>query len=396
MFKRVSKGVRKRLNANVRTILMFLGVVVVSTSLFITNRMANSLREKERHDVELWAAAMERINRDAMGDYMSDPLVASIINNRNNIPFIITDENLRVVSYHLIPDTIINNPQLLRRTLDKMSADNTPIVVHFWWTNEHNHIIFYGQSSTLHTLYLFPYIQMAVIIAFVLLLFVAFRSSKQDEQNRVWIGLAKETAHQLGTPTSSLLGWIEYLRSQNVEQMAVDEMEKDLAHLRKIVDRFSKIGSDTPLTIANVNEVVGGSVMYFRKRIPRNVTLEYNGLAIDPVQAYINSALFEWVIENLMKNSLDALQGYGSISVHIGSDEHNIYIDVTDTGKGIAKSNWKKIFQPGFTTKTRGWGLGLSLSRRIIEEYHHGKIAVIDSVIGKGTTIRVTIKRAYA
>ena len=396
MFKRVSKGVRKRLNANVRTILMFLGVVVVSTSLFITNRMANSLREKERHDVELWAAAMERINRDAMGDYMSDPLVASIINNRNNIPFIITDETLRVVSYHLIPDTIINNPQLLRRTLDKMSADNTPIVVHFWWTNEHNHIIFYGQSSTLLTLYLFPYIQMAVIIAFVLLLFVAFRSSKQDEQNRVWIGLAKETAHQLGTPTSSLLGWIEYLRSQNVEQMAVDEMEKDLAHLRKIVDRFSKIGSDTPLTIANVNEVVGGSVMYFRKRIPRNVTLEYNGLAIDPVQAYINSALFEWVIENLMKNSLDALQGYGSINVHIGSDEPHIYLDVTDTGKGIAKSNWKKIFQPGFTTKTRGWGLGLSLSRRIIEEYHHGKIAVIDSVIGKGTTIRVTIKRAYA
>ena len=396
MFKRFSKGVIKRLSANVRTILMLLGIVLVSTSLFITNRMANSLREKERHDVELWAAAMERINRDAMGDYMSDPLVASIISNRNNIPFIITDENLRVVSYHLIPDTIINNPELLRRTLDKMSADNTPIVVHFWWTNEHNHIIFYGQSSTLYTLYLFPYIQMAVIIAFVLLLFVAVRSSKQDEQNRVWIGLAKETAHQLGTPTSSLLGWIEYLRSQNVDPMAVDEMEKDLAHLRKIVDRFSKIGSDTPLTIANVNEVVGGSVMYFRKRIPRNVTLEYNGLAIDPVQAYINSALFEWVIENLMKNSLDALQGYGSIKVHIGSDEHNIYIDVTDSGKGIAKSNWKKIFQPGFTTKTRGWGLGLSLSRRIIEEYHHGKIAVTDSVIGKGTTIRVTIKRAYA
>ncbi|MBQ5635221.1 MAG: HAMP domain-containing histidine kinase [Alistipes sp.] len=396
MFKRFSKGVIKRLSANVRTILMLLGIVLVSTSLFITNRMANSLREKERHDVELWAAAMERINRDAMGDYMGDPLVASIISNRNNIPFIITDENLRVVSYHLIPDTIINNPELLRRTLDKMSADNTPIVVHFWWTNEHNHIIFYGQSSTLYTLYLFPYIQMAVIIAFVLLLFVAVRSSKQDEQNRVWIGLAKETAHQLGTPTSSLLGWIEYLRSQNVDPMAVDEMEKDLAHLRKIVDRFSKIGSDTPLTIANVNEVVGGSVMYFRKRIPRNVTLEYNGLAIDPVQAYINSALFEWVIENLMKNSLDALQGYGSIKVHIGSDEHNIYIDVTDSGKGIAKSNWKKIFQPGFTTKTRGWGLGLSLSRRIIEEYHHGKIAVTDSVIGKGTTIRVTIKRAYA
>lgn len=396
MLKKVGNGVKRGLTRNVRTILMILGVVLVAVSLFITNRMADTLREKERHDVELWAAAMERINRDAMGDYMSDPLVSSIINNRNNIPFIITDENLRVISYHLIPEKIVRNPELLRQTLDKMSDDNTPIVVRFWWTNEHNHIIFYGHSSTLVMLYLFPYVQMFVIIAFVLLLFVAFRSSKQDEQNRVWIGLAKETAHQLGTPTSSLLGWIEYLRSQDIDQMAVEEMEKDLAHLRKIVDRFSKIGSDTPLTIANVNEVVGGSVMYFRKRIPRNVTLDYNGLAIDPVQAHLNAALFEWVIENLMKNSLDALQGHGSITVRIGSDEQHVWIDVTDTGKGIAKSNWKRIFQPGFTTKTRGWGLGLSLSRRIIEEYHHGKIAVIDSVIGKGTTIRVTLKRAYA
>ena len=276
-----------------------------------------------------------------------------------------------------------------------MSNDNTPIVVRFMWTDEHNHIIFYGQSSTLMMLYIFPYIQMIIIIIFVMVIFIAFRSTKQDEQNRVWIGLAKETAHQLGTPTSSLMGWIEFLRSQPVDQMAVDEMNKDLAHLMKIVDRFSKIGSDTPLKTANVNEVVGGSVMYFRKRIPRNVRLEYNGLAIDPVQANINEALFEWVIENLMKNSLDALQGHGTISVHIGSDDKCVWIDVTDTGKGIAKSNWKRIFQPGFTTKTRGWGLGLSLSRRIVEEYHHGKIAVVDSEIGRGTTIRVTLKRAF-
>ena len=177
--------------------------------------------------------------------------------------------------------------------------------------------------------------------------------------------------------------------------MVVDEMGKDLAHLRKIVDRFSKIGSDTPLEIANVNEVVGDCVMYFRKRIPRNVTLDYNGLASQPVQAMLNRALFEWVIENLMKNSLDALQGHGAISVKIEADESQITIDVSDTGKGIAKSNWKNIFEPGFTTKTRGWGLGLSLSRRIVEEYHRGKIAVVDSVIGKGTTIRVTLKRAF-
>ena len=390
-FSRVRKGLSK----SGRVVLLVLGALIVFASLLITYQMAETLSIKERHDVELWAAAMERVNRETMGDYMSDPLVSSIINNRNNIPFIITDENLRVVSYHLIPDHVIGNTEALHRILDRMANHNTPIVVRFWWTAEHNHIIFYGHSSTLLMLYIFPFAQMIVIIAFVIMLFVAFRSSKQDEQNRVWIGLAKETAHQLGTPTSSLLGWIEYLRDQNVDPMAVEEMEKDLAHLKKIVDRFSKIGSDTPLEIANVNEVVGDCVMYFRKRIPRNVTLDYNGLASQPVQAMLNRALFEWVIENLLKNSLDALQGHGVISVKIESTESHITIDVSDTGKGIAKSNWKNIFEPGFTTKTRGWGLGLSLSRRIVEEYHRGKIAVVDSVIGKGTTIRVTLKRAF-
>ncbi|MBQ2024647.1 MAG: HAMP domain-containing histidine kinase [Alistipes sp.] len=387
--------VRKGLTRSGRTILLVLGLVIISVSLFITYQMAETLRIKERHDVELWAAAMERVNREAMGDYMSDPLVSSIINNRNNIPFIITDENLRVVSYHLIPEEIIRDTERLRITLDRMASHNMPIIVRFWWTAEHNHIIFYGRSSTLMMLYIFPFVQMLVIIGFVVMLFVAFRSSRQDEQNRVWIGLTKETAHQLGTPTSSLLGWIEYLREQSVDPMVVEEMEKDLAHLRKIVDRFSKIGSDTPLEPANVNEVVGGCVMYFRKRIPRNVTLDYNGFASDRVQAMLNTALFEWVVENLLKNSLDALQGHGAINVHISANDKSVMIDVSDTGKGIAKSNWKTIFEPGFTTKTRGWGLGLSLSRRIVEEYHHGKIAVVESVIGKGTTIRITLKRIF-
>ncbi len=390
------KRVRRRISKNARTIILVIGVVLVGASLLVTNRMAEDLRNKEKHDVELWAKAMERVNRDAMGDYTGDPLIEAIVSNRNNIPFIITDENLRLVSYHLVPEHVVKNPESLRHAVERMQRENTPIVVRFWWTESHNHIIFYGRSMTLNALYIFPYIQMLVIIAFVAVIFIAFRSTKRDEQNRVWIGLAKETAHQLGTPTSSLMGWIEYLRSQPVDQMAVEEMNKDLAHLMKIVDRFSKIGSDTPLVPANVNEVVGGSVMYFRKRIPRNVTLGYNGLATDPVQANLNVALFEWVVENLMKNSLDALQGHGSIDVHIDSDERHVWVDVKDSGKGIAKSNWKRIFQPGFTTKTRGWGLGLSLSRRIIEEYHHGRIAVVDSEIGKGTTIRITLKRIYA
>ena len=379
---------------NGRVVVLALATIFIALSLLLTNRMAEALHHKEKHDVELWAAAMERVNRDAMGDYLNDPLITSIINNRNNIPFIITDENLRVISSHLIPAEVINSPERLHRALDRMAKDNMPIVVKFWWTSAHNHIIFYGHSLTLQTLYIFPYVQFAFIVVFVLVVFMAFRSIKQSEQSRVWVGLAKETAHQLGTPTSSLLGWIEYLREQPVDQSAVDEMQKDLTHLMKIVDRFSKIGSETPLTVESLNEVVGDSVMYFRKRIPRNVVLDYNGLATDTINAKINITLFEWVVENLMKNALDALQGHGEIRVTLGSDRKYAWVEVADTGKGIPKSKWKRIFEPGYTTKTRGWGLGLSLSRRIIEEYHKGKIAVVESELGKGTTIRITLKKA--
>ena len=376
-----------------RVVVLILATILIAVSLLLTNHMAEALHHKEKLDVELWAAAMERVNHDAMGDYTNDPLLSSIINNHNNIPFIITDENLRVISSHLIPHEDLESPEELHKILTRMSEDNTPIVVKFWWTNEHNHIIFYGHSFTLQLLYIFPYIQLFIIAIFVLVVFVVFRSLKQGEQNRVWVGLAKETAHQLGTPTSSLLGWIEYLREQPVDQTAVDEMQKDLTHLMKIVDRFSKIGSDAALTVEPLNEVVGNSVMYFRKRIPRNVTLNYNGLAINVIKAKVNVALFEWVVENLMKNALDALQGHGTINVTIDSDDKHVWVDVSDTGKGIPKSKWKRIFEPGFTTKTRGWGLGLSLSRRIVEEYHNGKIAVLESEIGKGTTFRVTLKK---
>ena len=390
-------NLRKLLSFRNRVVLIAVGALLGGISLLYTNNMARRLKEKEQHDVALWAHAMERLNRNVLsGSGMApDPLVDDLISSNNNIPFIITNENLEVISSHLIPDEVIDHPDRLRQQIDKFTEENIPLQVRFSWTNQHYHIIFYGQSSLLKSLYYFPYIQLTVVVAFILLAFIAFRSSKLDEQNRVWIGLAKETAHQLGTPTSSLLGWIEYLRMQPIDQTAVEEMNKDLTHLMKIVDRFSKIGSETPLTTANINEVVGESVMYFRKRIPRNVTLDYNGLAIAPVQAAINTALFEWVVENLMKNSLDALQGHGAIHVHISSNEKQVIIDVRDTGKGIAKSNWNRIFEPGFTTKTRGWGLGLSLSRRIIEEYHGGKIFVAESEIGKGTTFRILLKRAF-
>ncbi|MFI3317001.1 MAG: HAMP domain-containing sensor histidine kinase [Rikenellaceae bacterium] len=374
-----------------RIIMIITGGAMVIASLLFTNSMASKLREKEQLDVELWAHTMEYISQERFMGH--DPFIADMVSKSQNIPFILVDEDLRVITSHLVDSEIIDHPDKLRAQIDQFSQINPPVVVQLRWSN-HKHLLFYGNSSLLITLYYFPYIQFLLILAFIFLWLVAFRSSKQDEQNRVWIGLAKETAHQLGTPTSSLLGWIEYLRSQPVDQEAVDEMGKDLAHLMKIVDRFSKIGSETPLTPANINETISETIMYFRKRIPRNVTLEYNGLAIAPIKASINVALIEWVIENTMKNSLDALQGHGAIKVTVSSDEKSVFIDVSDTGKGIAKSNWKRIFEPGFTTKTRGWGLGLSLSRRIVEDYHHGKIAVAESEIGKGTTIRVTLKRA--
>ena len=389
MFRRLQNMVVRRGS----TIILAVATILVGLSLLVTNIIAEQLRIKEQHDVEVWAAAMERTNLDTTGNYTNDPLIQAIINNRNNIPFIITDENLRVISHHLIPDDIVQDEKKMRLELEKMQSENTPIVVQFWWTKHHNHIIFYGRSITLRTLYIFPYIQMFIIVVFMVIILVAFRSVKQSEQNRIWVGLAKETAHQLGTPTSSLLGWIEYLREQPVDQMAVDEMQKDLAHLMKIVDRFSKIGSESPLTTASLNNVVGSAVMYFRKRVPRNVTIEYNGLAINTINANINEALFEWVIENLLKNALDALQGRGVIDVKISCDEKYAYVDISDTGKGIPKSKWKSIFEPGYTTKTRGWGLGLSLSRRVIEEYHKGRISVLSSVVGRGTTFRIALKR---
>lgn len=356
------------------------------------------LLRDERNAVEMWEDILH--SSKIGGQMLYNPELLDELAEHTNVPLIIADERLNILVTNL-PDEIVGNPELVRSEIMRMSNINKPISVTYGIVNQRVLTIYFGTTdyenlvTNAHSqaLVLFPYIQLVIIIIFLVFAYIAVSSTKQNEQNRVWVGLAKETAHQLGTPTSSLLGWIEYLRSQPVDQMAVDEMSKDLAHLLKIVDRFSKIGSETQLAPMNINEVVGDTVMYFRRRIPRNVTLTYNGLAMAPIRVSINAALFEWVIENLMKNSLDALQGQGAIEVVVGESGDSVWVEVSDTGKGIVKSNWTRIFEPGFTTKTRGWGLGLSLSRRIIEEYHAGKIAVVRSEIGKGTTIRVTLKR---
>lgn len=400
---------RRLFSTRRRTIVIALGLVLAALSIYYTWTVSTAmkhedeaaliqLRSDERNAVEMWEDILHTTNIG--GQMIHNPALLNKLAEHTNVPLIIADERLNVWVTNL-PSEIVDDPVRLREEIMRMSETNKPISVEWGIVQQTTFTIYFGSTdysslvSSAHSeaLAMFPYVQLTIIILFAIFAYIAFSSTKQNEQNRVWVGLAKETAHQLGTPTSSLLGWVEYLRSQPVDQMAVDEMSKDLAHLMKIVDRFSKIGSETQLTEMNLNEVVGDTVMYFHRRIPRNVSLTYNGLAMAPIRANINSALFEWVVENLMKNSLDALQGQGEIEVTIGEDEKSVFVEVRDTGKGIAKANWERIFEPGFTTKTRGWGLGLSLSRRIIEEYHAGKIGVVRSEIGAGTTIRVTLKK---
>ena len=392
-------------SARRRTIVIAIGLALTLLSICYTWRVSThmrhedeaaiqQLRDSEQNDVKMWEDILHSSRY-----IFNEPQLLKELAEHTTIPFVITDDALTPLVSNL-PDEVLSNAEQLRSEIMSMSLVNQPVTVSYR-IPPINFTIYYGATdysmlvSNAHSkaLSYFPYVQLFIIGIFAIFAYIAFLSTKQDEQNRVWVGLAKETAHQLGTPTSSLLGWVEYLRGQPVDQMAVDEIEKDLVHLNKVVDRFSKIGSETQLKPMNINEVVGDTVLYFRRRVPRNVTLNYNGLAMAPIEAPINAALFEWVVENLMKNSLDALQGHGVIDVVIGEEGNAVYVEVSDTGKGIAKGNWTRIFEPGFTTKTRGWGLGLSLSRRIIEEYHKGRIAVVRSEVGKGTTIRVTLNR---
>lgn len=366
-------------------LIIALGFVIGLASLTFSSYLASQLREKEQNEVSLWSYAMSR-----MGDFnTNDPMLQFIIGTNNKIPFVVADESMTIINYHLIPDKIISDKQLLAQQLQDLAMDNKPIEIPTW---DNTYYIFYGKSAILKSLYYYPYIQLGIIVIFITFTYITLKSSKRDEQNRVWIGMAKETAHQLGTPTTSLLGWAEYLKTQPVEEGVVDEINKDLTRLLKIVDRFSKIGSETILTRANLDDVVAGTVTYFQTRIPRGVSINFHrsdGVA----EGMINEALFEWVIENLFKNALDALAGRGQIVVSVTCDDKWNYIDVSDSGKGMAKSNFKRIFEPGFTTKTRGWGLGLSLSKRIIQEYHNGRIFVLHSEIDVGTTMRVKIAK---
>ena len=378
-----------------KMLFILIGCAIGVMSLVYSNYLVGQLRDKERHEIHLWSFAVgETVKATRPGDRQQAAILARIIDFSNEIPLVVCDDQLRVLQYRSIDASVLADPERLADKLENMrSGGRDPIEI----PTPQGRIIrvFYDESPLLKALQYFPWIQLSIFAVFIGFAFIAFRSSKHSEQNRVWIGMAKETAHQLGTPTSSLLGWLEYLREQEgVEPFVVDEMNKDLTRLLKVVDRFSKIGATTNLAPRNIYELVAGAVEYFRRRIPKNVTLNFARCTAEPMQGMVNDALFEWVVENLLKNALDALQGCGAITVQLSvRDARWICLDVRDTGKGMPKAHFKRIFQPGFTTKTRGWGLGLSLSKRIIEEYHNGRIFVFDSEIDHGTTMRVMVRK---
>ncbi len=324
-----------------------------------------------------------------------DSLIKSFINdvavNSAGVPVIFTNATRdSVIDIGKIDPSEVDSPEKLRSKLDELAAQNTPIEIDLGEGSKN--YIFYAPSELLTKLRFYPYIQFGVIGLFLLIAYVLFSTARKAEQDQVWVGMSKETAHQLGTPLSSLMAWNEHLLASGVDESVVSEMQQDVKRLNTITDRFSKIGSQPTLKLENVNEVLFNAVEYLKKRTSRNVTYTLE-MPEEILQAHLSTPLFEWVIENLCKNAVDAMEGKGRIHVAMHDIPEGLIIDISDTGKGIPKSRFKTVFEPGFTTKSRGWGLGLSLCKRIIESYHKGKIHVLKSEQGKGTTFRIELPR---
>lgn len=370
--------------------LLLFAIAIGMGSLIYTNKLVGRLKLQERNNVELWAEAISLFNL-ADPDNNVDILVTTIIENNNTIPVILTDESDSIINVRNFDPARMNDKEYLQKMLRKIKEKNQPIVINL--DKEHFNLIYYNDSIILTMLIFYPYVQLGIIIMFIMVSYLAFRSSRKADQNQVWVGMSKETAHQLGTPTSSLAGWIEILQHKHPDISIAKELAIDVQRLEKVTERFSRIGSKPALSRENINEIIENAVDYLRSRTSSRVKYNFDQRTKVEVYAPINSALFEWVIENISKNAIDAMEGKGEITILITESENNAFIDVTDTGKGIPKSAFKKIFSPGFTTKQRGWGVGLSLAKRIIEEYHHGKIFVRNSEVGKGSCIRIVLKK---
>lgn len=367
-------------------ILIAVAIAIVIGFYALSNKLVSVLEEEEKSKVELWAEATREIS---IADINSDiTFLRTVIGANTTIPVILADSSYNVISYRNLPEETFSDAQLKDMAM-KFAQKYEPIVIEMPY--ETVQLICYDDSTLLRLLRFMPMVILAVVVVFLLCVVVLILTIKQSEQNRLWIGLFKETAHQLGTPTSSLMAWSEVLKMNYPNDELIPELDKDITRLKTIVERFSHVGSKAELEVANVSEVITEVVNYMRNRISAQVKIH----TFLPNEAFVmlNIPLFEWVIENLCKNAVDAMSGKGELSIELKETNSVICIDITDTGKGITKSNISKVFNTGFTTKKRGWGLGLSLAKRIIKEYHGGKIYVKHSQIDKGTTFSIELKK---
>jgi len=374
-----------------KILLFFFAVMIGVASLLYTHWLTDRLSREERKKVELWAEATKRLASEDLNTNQDISLIEMISNQNTSIPLIVTNNEDSVLIFANIPIQPNRRDEILKKELRKMKLQNPPIEIFI--SEDLKQFLYYRESYLLRNLRLFPIVQLLVIFLFISVAYLAFSASRRAEQNQVWVGMSKETAHQLGTPISSLLAWLELLKLQNVDETTLSELEKDINRLETITARFSKIGSKPELILTDLVQVILSSVEYIKRRSSEKVKYD---VLFDPSLNWeipLNEALFSWVIENLCKNAMDAMNGSGQIKFSMKQKENMILVDVSDTGKGLLKSQYKTIFQPGYSTKKRGWGLGLSLAKRIIENYHKGKIFIKESEINKGTTFRILLHR---
>ncbi|MFC4263872.1 sensor histidine kinase [Ferruginibacter yonginensis] len=376
---------------NLRNILGVIAIAFVLASIFFSNHLATKIAADEKRKVEQYIEAVNDLNNTNNQDTRLATKI--IVENGMDIPLIQTNEKDSIVSSNYDTAVVNNNPTYLRAQLNKIKKINQPII----WNNPLNtaekNYTYYGESDLLVQIKYFPIVQLVVAILFLIIIVIAILNKSKSTQNQVWAGMAKETAHQLGTPITSLDGWMEILKDNEATQKIALEMSKDVDRLKLVSDRFGKIGSTPKLEETDLILQVESMVQYIKRRATEKVQFTITHHETEPIIAMINPPLFDWVIENLLKNALDAMDGKGAIDIFIKNEIAQIVIDVKDTGKGISKKNMVNVFKPGFTTKQRGWGLGLSLSKRIIDMYHKGSLTVKQSELGKGTTFRIILKK---
>lgn len=378
--------------ALLRWFFVLLSIFIITLILWNSYIFFNQLKDNERDKMQIWAAAQQEL-RESLGeeDNISE-LIVQVLESNTATPMVLYTHKEDSYDVRNINEKVLDSAQLRERRealAEQFASEYTPIEIRY--RDELLQTIYYGNSPLINKLKYYPAVLIVIIILFFTAIFLFYQTSRSSEQNRLWAGMAKETAHQIGTPLSSLVGWTEILKAENVNPSYLSEIEKDVDRLRTITDRFSKIGSVPKLEKKDIVEQTRQSVTYLKSRTSRLIEFEQY-LPVQPIFVELNPQLFSWTIENLVKNAIDAMKGEGKITISIEATPRHARILIADTGKGIAKKNFKRVFNPGYTTRKRGWGLGLSLVKRIIQQYHNGRIRVLKSTLGEGTTMEILLQ----